>query len=67
MLLPSEVYRQNAAECERRAERATDALAKKTFRDAAKQWLNLAALVEGQEKSEWWNADIISGRRNVRL
>jgi len=49
MPLPSEVYRQNAAECERRAERATDALAKKTFRDAAKQWLSLAALVAGQE------------------
>ena len=46
---PSEVYRQNAAECERRAERVTDALAKRTFRDAAKHWLNLAALVEGPE------------------
>ena len=49
MPLPSEVYRQNAAECEQRAERATDVLAKRTFRDAAKHWLNLAALVEGQE------------------
>ena len=49
MPLPSEVYRQNAAACEQWAERATDVLAKKTFRDAAEQWLNLAALVEGPE------------------
>jgi hypothetical protein len=48
MPLPSEVYRQKAAECEQRAERATGTLAKKTFRNAAKQWLSLAALVEGQ-------------------
>jgi len=49
MPLPSEVYRRKAAECEQRAERATGTLAKKTFRNAAKQWLSLAALVEGQE------------------
>jgi len=61
-----EVCRQNAATCEQQAERATDALAKQTFRNAAEQWLNLAALVEDQEKSEWHKADIVSGRRNVR-
>jgi len=49
MPLPSKVYRQKAAECEQWAERATGTLAKKTFRDAAKHWLNLASLVEGQE------------------
>src|SRR5262245_7060293 len=37
ILLPAEAYRQNAAECERLAERATDVFAKMTFRDAAKQ------------------------------
>jgi cell shape-determining protein MreC len=63
---PAEVYRQNAAACNQLAERATDALAKQTFRKSAEAWLNLAALAEGQEKSEWCNAAIISGRRNVR-
>jgi len=66
MTSPAEVCRQNAATCEQQAEGATDALAKQTFRNAAEQWLNLAALVEGQEKSEWHKADIVSGRRNVR-
>jgi len=63
---PAEVFRENAAACEQLAEHATDALAKQTFRNAAEHWLSLAALVAGQEKSEWCKADIISGRGNVR-
>src|SRR5262245_45399302 len=51
---PAEVYRQKAAECEQWAESAADTLAKQTFRDLAEQWLRLAALVEAQEKSEWY-------------
>jgi hypothetical protein len=47
------VCRKRAAECEQWAERVTDTLAKQTF-----HWLNLAALVEAQEKSEWCNAAI---------
>jgi len=51
---PADIYRQKAAECEQRAKSTTDALAKQTFRKLAEQWLSLAALVEGQEKSEWY-------------
>ena len=52
------VCRKRAAECEQWAERVTDTLAKQTFRNSAEHWLNLAALVEAQEKSEWCNAAI---------
>ena len=53
---PAEVYRQKRSRVRAFwAERATDTLAKRTFRDLAEQWLRLAALVEGdQEKNEWY-------------
>jgi hypothetical protein len=42
MTLPAEMYRLNAAECERECARATTPVLKRKYRDLAQQWRDMA-------------------------
>jgi hypothetical protein len=61
MTLPAEMYRLNAAECERECARATTLVLKRKYRDLAQQWREMAeqadrAVVKRTQRPERKNA-----------